>query len=112
MNLRHFSIALLISALPSLSYAEGKISFTKEDFKSAERVTRNGEVIVNVKLSKSGKAKLKKLNKTAVDKEIHSEIGGVTTDFRLREPITGEELQMGPYSEADARKVTTDINTR
>lgn len=63
MNLRLFSIALLISALPMYAAAEtAEVSFDKGDFISAERLSQDGETIVRVKLSKSGKAKVKKLN--------------------------------------------------
>lgn len=112
MNLRLFSIALLISALPSLSWADPAISLNKEDFVAAEKISRDGEVIVSVKLSKSGKAKFKKLNRQAVSKEIHAEIAGVSSDFKLREPIKGDGLEMGPYSAGDAQKVVSEINKK
>jgi hypothetical protein len=63
-----------------------------------------------VKLSKSGKAKFKKLNQNAVDEDVHAEIGGVETNFKLRVPITGNQLEMGPYATADADKVIAEIN--
>lgn len=60
MNKRLFSIALLISALPAFA---GDISKLNEgDFIAMEKVKKNGESIISVKLSKSGKAKIKKLN--------------------------------------------------
>lgn len=63
MNLRLFSIALLVSAFPIFAQAESAgISLNKGDFLSAEKITNDGESVVSVKLSKSGKAKLKKLN--------------------------------------------------
>lgn len=110
MNLRLFSIALLISALPNLSSAESVISLGKEDFLAAEKISRDGEVLVSFKLSKSGKAKFKKLNHSSINKEVHSEISGVSSDFNLKEPIQGGELEMGPYSANDAEKVISEIN--
>jgi hypothetical protein len=65
MNLRHFSIALLISALPAMGLDGAGVSLNKGDFLAAETVSRDGETLVRVKLSKSGKAKIKKLNRTA-----------------------------------------------
>jgi signal peptidase I len=63
MNLRQFSMALMISALPLVvSAGSSTISLNKGDFVSAEKISRNGETLVSVKLSKSGKAKFKKLN--------------------------------------------------
>lgn len=85
MNLRLFTVALLISALPSLSSADPAISFTKEDFKAAERISKNGETIISVKLSKSGKAKIKKFNEGTGSKEVHTEIAGVASDFKIKE---------------------------
>ena len=111
MNIRLFSIALLVSALPLLAAAESSgVTFDKGDFISAEPLSRNGKTLISVKLSKSGKSKLKKLNEHSVGQEIHSEIAGVSTDFTLREPVTGDVLQMGPYSVSDAEKVVAEIN--
>ncbi len=64
MNLRQFSIAFLISALPMAVIADPSIALNRGDFIAAETVNREGESIVRVKLSKSGKAKLKKLTFT------------------------------------------------
>jgi hypothetical protein len=61
MNLRQFSIALLVSALPIVASANPSINFDRGDFIAAKRITRDGEEFLKVKLSKSGKAKLKKL---------------------------------------------------
>lgn len=62
MNIRTFSIALLISALPiSVQAYSKKIPLDKGDFIAAEKITRSGKSVVSVKLSKSGKAKLKKI---------------------------------------------------
>jgi hypothetical protein len=111
MNVRLFSIALMASAIPlSVSAGARKITLNRGDFVSAERVQRNGELLVSVKLSKSGKAKLKKLNESSVGETVHSEIGGVESDFRLREKIQGGGLEMGPYSPVDAGKVISAVN--
>ena len=112
MNLRQFSIALLISALPAFALADALVSFNKGDFVSANSTLRNGETILSVKLSKSGKAKVKKLNQNSVGKNIHAEIAGVTSDFKLKEPIKGDSLEMGPYSTEDAQKIVTEINKK
>ena len=75
MNIRSFSIAILVSAIPLLASAEtSNIALNKGDFISAERLTQDGETVLSVKLSKSGKAKLKKLNEQAADKKVHAEI--------------------------------------
>ena len=113
MNLRLFSIALMASAIPlSVSAGTHKIALNRGDFVSAERVQRNGELLVSVKLSKSGKAKLKKLNENSVGEAVHSEIGGVASDFLLREKIRGDELEMGPYSPGNADKVVSAIRAK
>jgi hypothetical protein len=56
MNQRLFSMALLISALPFLSSQHASGQFNKGDFIARER-----GAVVQMKLSKSGKAKVKKL---------------------------------------------------
>lgn len=112
MNLRLYSMALLISAIPHFALAGTEISLNKEDFTAAERVSPEGETVVKVKLSKSGKAKFKKLNRQSMNKEVHTEIGGVTSDFKLRQPINGDGLEMGPYASEDADRVVTEINKK
>jgi hypothetical protein len=111
MNLRTFTIAMLISAMPVTVLGDGKeISLAKEDFISATQVTQDGETIVSAKLSKSGKAKLRKINKLSADQTISADIGGVQSDFKVRAPLQGEGIQFGPYPESDAQKVIQAIN--
>jgi hypothetical protein len=110
MNFRLFTIALLISALPALANADSKISLTKEDFVAAQKISREGESIISVKLSKSGKAKMKKLNQVPGIPNIHSDIAGVESDMKLKGPIKGDSLEMGPYSTVDAEKIVIEIN--
>jgi hypothetical protein len=63
MNLRLFSMAVLVSALPMISQAQAsRLSLNHGDFVAAGVAVQEGEAVVKVKLSKSGKAKLKKLN--------------------------------------------------
>ncbi len=113
MNLCTFTIAMLISAMPVTVMADGKeISFAKEDFISATQITKDGETIVSAKLSKSGKAKLKKINKLAADQTVRTEMGSVQSDFKVRAPLQGEGIQFGPYPESDAQKVIQEINLR
>jgi len=107
MNLRLFTIAILISALPIAAHALG---LNSGDFVAAERVNSNGDTVVKVKLSKSGKAKFKKLNQTSVNRTIHTEIAGVAHDFKLRVPIIGDDMEIGPYSATEADKVISEIN--
>jgi hypothetical protein len=110
MNFRLFSIVLLASALPlTVSAGNRRISFNRGDFVGARRVSRNGEDLVSVKLSKSGKAKLKKLNEESVGEAVHMEVGGVTGDLKLREKILGDRMEMGPFSPGDAQKVVQAI---
>lgn len=112
MNLRLYSIALLISAFPNLANARATITLNRGDFLAAERVTPSGETVVKVQLSKSGKAKFKKLNRQSVNETVHAEIADVKSDFRLREPIKGAALEMGPYSSQDADRIVTVINNK
>lgn len=103
-------MAVLISAIPSLASAKGPLSLYRGDFVSAKKVLRNGEAIVSVKLSKSGKAKLKKLNEAPGEASIHSEIAGVDSDLKMKEAIRGDKLEMGPYSAHDAQEIVAEIN--
>jgi hypothetical protein len=113
MNLRHFTLALLVSALPLVQSAQAAdIKLNKGDFLSAEKIEQSGEVVLSVKLSKSGKAKFKKLNKTQVNQEVESSIAGVENHFKLREPIRGDKLQIGPFSASEAEKVFIEINKK
>lgn len=110
MNLRHFSIAVLVSALPIFAFAESHgISLVASDFISAEKSLKNGETIVSVKLSKSGRSKFKKL-KAQIPTHVHSDVGGVATDFQLKQEITDSGVEMGPYTDSDAAKVIAEIN--
>ena len=74
MNLRHFTIALLMSALPLTAFADYGIILNEGDFKSAKRVSAKGETLLRIKLSKSGKAKLRKLPEEALQKTIQINI--------------------------------------
>lgn len=61
MNIRQFTMAMLISALP-LGATAAQQSFNEGDFVVTRRISQEGE-LAGVKLSKSGKAKLRKLKK-------------------------------------------------
>jgi hypothetical protein len=109
MNTRVFSLALMLS-LPLIARAD--VTLEKGDFTRATKISKDGETVVSAKLSKSGKSKLRKLNAASVGRNVHAEIGGVTSDFRLREPIKGDGIEMGPYPAADAAKVINSINDK
>ncbi len=70
MNLRQFSIAVLVSALPILATANPSITFDRGDFIAAQKITKEGDTVLKVKLSKSGKAKLKKFSVGKTDSVI------------------------------------------
>lgn len=112
MNLRHYSIAILISALPAFALAQSHgISLAASDFVAAERVAAEGDTIIKVKLSKSGKAKFKKLGELKTDSaNVHTEIAGVVRDLKLRTKIDGDSLEMGPFAQSEAVKIETEIN--
>jgi hypothetical protein len=107
MNTRIFSLALMLS-LPLIAQAD--VTLEKGDFTRATRISKDGETVVSAKLSKSGKSKLRKLNASSVGQNVHADIGGVKSDFRLREPVKGDGIEMGPYPAAEAIKVTSAIN--
>ncbi len=113
MNARLFSIAVLISAIPLQGFAAGhEISLNHADFISAEKVSPSGETILNMKLSKSGKAKFKKLNANFISKKVHVEVAGIASDLTLKVPIAGDAMQMGPYSASEATQVVDEINKK
>jgi hypothetical protein len=113
MNLRMFTIAMLVSAIPMCAMAESAgITLNKGDFISAKQISRNGGTLISTKLSKSGRAKFKKLNQHSVGQAVHAEIDGVSSDFTLRDTIHGNGLEMGPFSPDEAQKVSTAINRK
>jgi len=61
MNKKTFSIALMAYALPLLANAGPAAALNRGDFISSERPGRNGNTVVSVRLSKSGKAKLRRM---------------------------------------------------
>ena len=67
MSPKLFTIALLASAIPLSALANAGVTLTEGDFLSAQRMKRRGgkadDVVVSVKLSKSGKAKLRAVGK-------------------------------------------------
>ncbi len=74
---------------------------------AAQSISRDGETVLKVKLSKSGKAKLRQLKK---DDAILTEVAGVTSNFKIRETILGEDLEIGPYSPGEAQAIVKVIN--
>ena len=74
------------------------------------RGLRDGITMVSAKLSESGKLKFKELNASSVIKEIHTELGGVSSNLHLRGPIVSDALEMGPHSKEEAQKIITEIN--
>ncbi len=105
MNIRQYSIALLISALPIIAFGHPSIQFNEGDFKSGKQVTRNGQTVLNLKLSKSGKAKIKKLNKMYEEEEVQTNLAGIESNFQLKAPIKGDGLELGPFSTNDAKQI-------
>lgn len=111
MNAKLFSIALMVSALPLLSLAKSAgVTLDRGDFVAAEKVSDEGETVLNVRLSKSGKAKLKKVSHQLPAHEmVELRLGEVSKQLRLREPIKGNSIQVGPLSEAQADKILRDF---
>jgi hypothetical protein len=85
MNLKQFSIALLISALPLSVMGQARVQFQHQDFKAAERVNEEGQTVLKVKLSKSGKAKLKRLKQNDV---METELCGSSQRLCHKSPYT------------------------
>ncbi|MBS1958456.1 MAG: hypothetical protein JST80_03200 [Bdellovibrionales bacterium] len=113
MNIRSFTVAVLLSAVPmSVRAGTRQISLTQGDFVSARAVSRNGNTLIRAKLSKSGRAKFKKLNQDSVNQPVHAKIGGVTSDFTMKSQIQGNGLEMGPFSDDDAQILVDAINRR
>ena len=89
-----------------------KITLNKGDFVAAERVSEEGQTIVKVKLSKSGKAKFKKLNRESVGKNVPLAIKQFKSEFTLRVPIEGEKLEIGPLDKEVAVSIVEEINSK
>lgn len=105
MNIRLFKVALLASAIPISVWAgTTKISLNKGDFISTKCVSQKGDTVLSLRLSKSGKAKVKKLNQKK-DNEIQVEIAGVVSRVKMRDLIRGDGLEIGPYVQDEVNKV-------
>lgn len=112
MNLRVFSIAILASAIPlSLQAGEKRISLNQGDFISAKQISQHGEALISVKLSKSGKAKIRKLGQQSQGGKVHAEIAGVKSDLLLRDLIQGGALEIEPLSQLDVGKASASNNS-
>lgn len=104
MNAKMYTMVLLMSALPLVSAAKSQSIFLNEgDFIAAEKVDAQGDKLLRLKLSKSGKAKLKKLQTSPTN--IHTELAGVSKDFKLRERPKGDGVEIGPYSAQEADQI-------
>lgn len=110
MNARLLFAGLSLLAFSVLAPADYRLTLNKFDFLSMAKAPVTGGVLLKAKLSESGKRKFSKLNKESVNRPIHMEIAGVSTDFILRVPIEGDQLEMGPYSAADADRVANEVN--
>jgi len=103
-----------VTLLPLLSHSQtpANIRLDRNDFVSAERNDKNGQILIEAQLSAAGKAKLQQLNKVWVDQKVQFEVAGVQSDFTLRDQIWGDHLEMGPYSKAEAQRVIQEINQK
>lgn len=113
MNKRLFSIVLLISALPLFVMADGtSVTLNSGDFVSAERTTPVGDTLLKLKLSKSGKAKLRKISKSSGDGEVNVALGDLRSQLKLKGVILDEDIQIGPYNSTEATQVMADVNKK
>lgn len=107
MNKRLFSIALMVSAIPMIVFADGRtISLNKEDFTAAERVSPTGETLVKLKLSKSGKAKI---NRASKDDDVKLVFGEHVSHIKLKTKISGDDIQAGPFSSDEAQDLVHQV---
>ncbi len=98
MNFRLYSIAFLFSVLPIISSATNELKFNRGDFVGTERKTSDGDTVLKVRLSKSGKAKIKKLNKEEVFKKIDLKVDGGSSALQIKELFSGSEIEVGTRS--------------
>ncbi len=103
------SLVLLLSIT---TFAAENLKLGSGDFSSAKRLERSASILVSARLSKTGLAKFRELNRTMIGSKIAIEIAGIASNFILREAIRGESLEMGPYSEPEAQKVIEAINLK
>jgi preprotein translocase subunit SecD len=113
MDLRMFTMALVLTFSSLTSFAHGpQFDFQRKDFSHAEGVQKNGKSLVHLDLSESGKKKILQINKTEVGKAITLNVAGKSQSFTLREPITGNSLEAGPFDAQDAKKMIDEINSK
>jgi hypothetical protein len=114
MDLRLLTIALAFYFLPfSNSFAQNsKRSFKRSDFSHAQETVKNGRSLIQFNLSEEGKNKVKTFNKTEINKNITLDINGKVHDFTLRQAITGDKIEVGPFNHVEAKKIVEDVNTK
>jgi len=96
-----------------MSFAQSPaLGFVKADFVHAQEVKRSGKTLIDFDLSQSGTDKIKKWNTTEVNKKINLDISGKTFSFNLRQPITGDKVEVGPFDRNDANAILQEINAK
>jgi hypothetical protein len=103
-------IVLLLAAISVFSAVATNLALSKTDFVSAEEVHVGSKLLVRGTLSPEGMSKFKVLNANQVGKELDLELAGLKIHRTLRVPITGNQLEIGPFSEIEARKIVAEIN--
>jgi preprotein translocase subunit SecD len=99
---------LLIAAAPTDTLTIGGVAFPQADFLDARAIfDETGAPVIYVTLSRTGSAKLAKVTRTNIGKELPLRIGSrILTKPIVREPILGGTLQIsGLTSLEEAQKL-------
>jgi hypothetical protein len=89
---------------------EASMALTKSDFSHAEEFAKNNKSMVELDLSKTGKEKIKQLNKSYLGKEVVLKIGSYQQSLKFKVPIVGDKMEAGPFTHDEAQTIINDVN--
>lgn len=106
MLLRQLLIAFLLAVTGSSAMAT--VVLLKRDFQSARVVrTQDGRVLIHARMTAAARAKVSAENET-----VTLDVAGDRRTLKLRGPIRGADVEIGPYSREVADRIVYEINRR
>ena len=100
-------VALAMIVMPLVSSASSVV-LEQVDFSSAQTKVAAAGTLVEANLSESGLDKLS--HESLVGTEIEFRVAGVSGNLKLRDPITGSQIEFGPFADDVAQKIVGQIN--
>lgn len=106
MNLRWMTIAILLTSNAAFA-SESAVQFTKNDFSHAEEVRKGNQSLLRLDLSPMGKDHAREFKP---GEKVRFAIGNQQDALTFRAPITGSQLEAGPFSHQEAVQIVHEIN--